>query len=252
MAYRFSDTSKWSDEWFIDLKPGEKLMFMYLCDTCDLGGFFELSLRKLAFDLGLKNEEIKANLKGLERGFILSSDKRVLFLRNFLKHQKNLPLNPNNNSHKGILRRFDNYKDKFDIDLVKLVNNQLTESEILGACQPLPSPYGKGNGNNIEVIKEYKGIAFENFWNLYNKKVGNKKAVEKKWIKLKIDVQQKILKVLPEWKKQFSSKQFYPHPETFLNQERWNDEINIFTPEVKNKPVIEYAGFTGINHDNRD
>ena len=68
-------------------------------------------------------------------------------------------------------------------------------------------------------------ITFDVFWNLYDKKVGAKKNCEKKWIKLKLIDQEKIISILPEWLTQFSDKQFQPFPQTFLNQERWNDEI---------------------------
>lgn len=231
MAYRFTDTGKWDDEWFIDLKPLEKFTFMYLCDNCDMGGFFELSMRKLRFDLSLTDNEIKACFKGLQRGFILSLDKRILFLKNFLKHQKNLPLNPDNKAHKGILNRFDKYKEKFDIDLIKVIHKEIKLSEYQGASLGLPSPIGNGIGNSKEK-EEYKGVAFENFWNLYAKKKGDKKAVIKKWMKLSVDLQNQILSILPEWKKQYSDIDFQPFPETFLNKERWNDEI---TPvKIKN------------------
>lgn len=224
MAYRFTDTNKWADEWFVDLTPMQKLMFMYLCDNCDIAGFYELSLRKLTFDLGVNDSEIKGALKGLERGFILSTDKRVLFLKNFIKHQKNLPLNEKNKAHSGILGRFANYKNKFDVDLLHFVHS----GEIIkGEAPSKPLLRGSGNGNNyITIIEENKGVDFENFWNLYDKKVGDKKKCEKKWRKLSISTQQNIIQVLPEWMKQFSSKQFQPYPETFINQERWNDEVS--------------------------
>ena len=238
MAYRFSDTSKWDDEWFIDLSASEKLTFLYLCDNCDLGGFFELSMRKLSFDLSLTNEEVKASLKGLARGYILSADRRILFLKNFLKHQKNLPLNPENKAHKGILKRFENYKNRFEIDLIKLVENEveiIEKSEVQGATEGLLSPTGIGNGKGIskEDSQKNKGVDFENFWNLYAKKVGNKKAVVKKWNKLSVDTQTKILAMLPKWKEQFSSNKYKPFPETFLNQERWNDEVTDMVDPVK-------------------
>ena len=45
MAYRLTDTAKWDDPWFIELKPNEKLLFNYLCDNCDTAGFYELSMK---------------------------------------------------------------------------------------------------------------------------------------------------------------------------------------------------------------
>jgi len=84
------------------------------------------------------------------------------------------------------------------------------------------------NDSNTSKGKESKvkkSILFDEFWNLYNKKVGNKKACKKKWDKLTYDKQKTIIQTLPEWLTQFSEKQFQPHPETYLNNERWNDEI---------------------------
>jgi len=84
------------------------------------------------------------------------------------------------------------------------------------------------NDSNTSKVKESKvkkSILFDEFWNLYNKKVGNKKACKKKWDKLTYDKQKTIIQTLPEWLTQFSEKQFQPHPETYLNNERWNDEI---------------------------
>jgi len=226
MSYRFSDTSKWSDSWFIDLNAYEKLMFLYLCDNCDIAGFFELSLKKLSFDLGLSPDQIKGALKGLERGYILSNDRSILFIKNFVKHQKNMPLNSENKAHIGIFRRFENYKHKFDIDLIKFINKELIIGDIKGASKGLQSPIGKGIDTGIQLdIQINNRIDFEIFWDLYDKKVGDKKKCLKKWQHLPIKVQNKVIELLPIWKNQFEEKQFQPFPETFLNQERWNDEL---------------------------
>lgn len=72
--------------------------------------------------------------------------------------------------------------------------------------------------NNINIV-------FDVFWNLYNKKVGSKSKCEKKWNKLKDVERQKIVDTLPNFLAGIKDKQFQPFPETYLNQERWNDEI---------------------------
>ena len=81
--------------------------------------------------------------------------------------------------------------------------------------------------------KVKENIVFVDFWNLYNKKVGSKTKCENKWIKLEDSEREKIIKTLPVWLKQFSDKQFQPFPETYLNNERWDDEI-----EQINEPVF--------------
>lgn len=72
--------------------------------------------------------------------------------------------------------------------------------------------------NNINIV-------FDVFWNLYNKKVGSKSKCEKKWNKLKDAERQKIIDTLPNFLASIKDKQYQPFPETYLNQERWNDEI---------------------------
>jgi hypothetical protein len=75
--------------------------------------------------------------------------------------------------------------------------------------------------NNINII----GDSFAIFWDKYDKKVGDKSKCEKKWNSLKQSERDKVLSVLPDWLKHIKDKQFQPYPYTFLNQRRWEDEV---------------------------
>jgi hypothetical protein len=73
---------------------------------------------------------------------------------------------------------------------------------------------------------------FEEFWELYPRKV-NKKEAQLKWNRVNLPSLEFILEAI---KKQKQSQQwntengkYIPHPATWLNQERWNDEL----PEVE-------------------
>ncbi len=150
MPYRFTDTDKWGDGWFVDLKPTEKLLFMYLCDNCDIAGFIEINTKKWATDTGYTIPQIKGALKGLRRGLIYSDTNDCVYIRNFLKHQKNLPINERNQAHKGIIKRFNKYKYKFDIeDYVGFIE---------GAQKGLERGYGIGKGNGIDSNVEEHSI----------------------------------------------------------------------------------------------
>jgi len=139
MAYRYTYTEKWNDAWFSSLRPLEKLLFNYLCDNCDIAGFIEINLRRWSVDIGSDLRGIEGALKGLERGFIKAVTGDCLYVKNFLKHQKNFPLNEKNKAHQGILKRFELYSYKFDIqDINKFIE---------GGSKGLPSPTGNGNGN---------------------------------------------------------------------------------------------------------
>lgn len=140
MAYRFTDTEKWRDAWFLDLNPTEKILFNYLCDNCDIAGFIELTPKKWAFEIGVTSSTIQGAIEGLSRGLIHSHTGDCIYIRTFLKHQKNLPLNEKNNAHIGIIKCFERYRHKFEIENIETFINQ--------DVKPLPRGYGKGKGNS--------------------------------------------------------------------------------------------------------
>jgi hypothetical protein len=79
---------------------------------------------------------------------------------------------------------------------------------------------------NITItINENINIDFEWFWNEYDKKVGDKQKLKKKWIKLTDEERQNAMNYLDLYKQSVPDKQFRKNPETFLNNKSWNDEI---------------------------
>lgn len=165
MAYRFTDTEKWRDAWFTTLSQFEMLLFMYLCDVCDIAGIAEVNLRIWAFELRSTESSIKGALKGLERSVLISECGNYVYLKNFLKHQKNLPLNERNNAHKGIIMKFKLNLDKFlnanediDIELINsfIANPYLAPKEGLNRGTGKGNGKGKGNGNGKHTEKEEK------------------------------------------------------------------------------------------------
>lgn len=75
-------------------------------------------------------------------------------------------------------------------------------------------------------------LNFERFWSEYPRKIAKKKA-QQIWIRLKPSpgLAEKIIGAVcthqqtDQWKR--DKGQYIPHPATFLNQERWNDEFGI-------------------------
>jgi len=74
---------------------------------------------------------------------------------------------------------------------------------------------------NKETIKL---IEFSVFWDLYDKKHDTKKC-RSKWDKLKNNVREKIIKHVPLYVASTPDKTFRKNPETYLNNECWNDEV---------------------------
>ncbi|HRC82057.1 MAG TPA: hypothetical protein PLF27_11810 [Sedimentibacter sp.] len=88
----------------------------------------------------------------------------------------------------------------------------------------------KANANILrdrERDREDINIPFEIFWDSYGRKEGDKSACIKKWHKLKDEDRQKIIDTLPVFLSKIKDKQFQPYPATYLNQQRWNDEVAI-------------------------
>ena len=93
---------------------------------------------------------------------------------------------------------------------------------------------------------------FEEFWKLYPRRVGKDDA-RKKWNKINPNAElfEKIMNAVrenidhnPQWQRQ--NGQFIPHPSTWLNQGRWDDDINslehedYFTRELKKMGGISF------------
>jgi len=73
--------------------------------------------------------------------------------------------------------------------------------------------------------KDKINISFEKFWDLYDKKVGKKEKIEKKWIGLSDNIRQQIIDNIPVYKDSQPDKRFRKNPETYLNNDSWDDEI---------------------------
>ena len=79
--------------------------------------------------------------------------------------------------------------------------------------------------NRTITINENINIDFDWFWNDYDKKVGDKQKLKKKWNKLTDEERQNAMNYLDLYKQSVPDKQFRKNPETFLNNKSWNDEI---------------------------
>jgi hypothetical protein len=87
-------------------------------------------------------------------------------------------------------------------------------------------------------------MTFENFWSQYPRKIG-KLTAKRSWEKLSLDNQQKALEAIVEHRKYWAAKgtdwEFIPHASTWLNQERFEDELVIEQKENKRPPLPWYA-----------
>lgn len=78
-----------------------------------------------------------------------------------------------------------------------------------------------------EIKDEY---TFERAWNLYDKKVGCKAKLEKKWNSMSKKDRKAAIEYIPAYVIATEDKQYRKNFQTFLNQRGWEDEIIGSTP----------------------
>lgn len=223
MAKRFTDTNKYKKPFVRSLQGPYKLLWDYLYHDCDNAGIwivdFEIAQIYIGSDMRISREEALKAFNGYD-----PEDPKVIeidggtkwFIPSFIQFQYG-ELNPQNRAHSSVI-------------------NTLTKYNLYEKNKGLISPLQGAMDKDKEIGKRIKGViggeespdfTFDDFWNLYGKKMGDKPKCEKKWLKLKPEEREKIMRILPDWISQFRDKQFQPYPATFLNQQRWNDEIKI-------------------------
>lgn len=108
------------------------------------------------------------------------------------------------------------------------------------------------NTKNEKNLKEVYMANFDRFWSVYPKKI-NKEAARKAWLKIKdsdslVETMIQSLekaKASRDWQKEQGK--FIPHPATWLNNKRWEDEIDgSYGTSQKSDEGGEYEGTLGV------
>ena len=178
---------------------------------------------KLNEDGRLINENVSSILRGREsfKDERSKAGKKSYLMRFFRKEY------PNNLSNNGLI--------EFISENIDLEINTKNEQVIKHMFEHLFELYRNRNRNIDDISNDEEYIetevynldvyCFEDFWNDYDKKVGEKKKIEKKYNKLSDSEKLKIKDYIPLYKNSQPNKQYRKNPETFLNNKSWNDEI---------------------------
>jgi hypothetical protein len=146
---RYVKTSMWKDEWFVSLRGDEQRLFLYLLTNqqTNIIGIYPISLREMAFDTGIDQEEVKRIFRDR-----LAKDGKAYYelgyvvMKNWLKNQN---LNPNmlrnaekcfNNSPSWLRKRLTDPKDSLYIAFESLLKRSegfksLKEVEVEGEVE---------------------------------------------------------------------------------------------------------------------
>jgi hypothetical protein len=89
-GYRQIHTQIWKDEWFIDLEPEEKLLFIYLFsnDLASISGIYRIPIKVIANETGLKKEHIATTLAKFELDRRVFYGEGTIWIVNMMKYHQ--------------------------------------------------------------------------------------------------------------------------------------------------------------------
>ena len=121
--------------------------------------------------------------------------------------------------------------NQYKIELIIFKHLDKQPSESFDQVMDLPSDnIIKFLDKKIEILINY---SFDDFWNLYDKKVGKKQPLESKWLKFSDDKRHTIMEYVKNYVNSTPNKKYRKNPQTFFNGEGWNDELINEKNEVK-------------------
>ena len=185
MAKRFTDTTKWSEDWYLDLPLKDKLFWIFICDNCNHAGIFKPNKKLFEYvigcDVDLKKFVNRVNQEK-ERIIILGNGR--WYLKGFIEFQYGANLNPNSNVHKSVLKLLnenDINSDLKDLGGSKSKSRPRTISEVVAYFQEKGST--KREGERFFYYYESQG------WKVGRNKMKNWKMSASGWIsRLKKDL----------------------------------------------------------------
>ncbi len=205
---------------FLDMPSSSQLLYFHLGMEADDDGFIS-SPKRIQKYIGCNDDDLKILLS---KRFLLQFPSGVVVV----KHHR---INNNWDSY-NCKRTL--YEEEFSSLSIK-ENKAYTLDKTQGIAVQTENrlkPVFRIEENRIDKKRREEtikgGVLFSEFWSLYPKKVEKKKA-EYKWGQLSEETQKKILIDLPlrclgnKWKKEKG--RYVENPLTYLNGERWEDEI---------------------------
>lgn len=203
--------------------PARKLVLLKLADQANDNGLCWPSYATIAAACEVDRRTVIRHIKQLEKDGFLRVEKT--YNKEAGKNFSNrYHLTIANGDKKSLVTEDHHPSDKLSLPLVTKDHHPSVKL----SPEPINEPI------NIEPINEpiTDDVAsdnaippsFEDFWQLYDKKIGRKKC-ESKWAKISNSDKELIMETLPAYLASIKDKQYQKHPITYLNNESWHDEI---------------------------
>ena len=202
---------------FLDMPTTSRELYFQLCMYADDDGF--INPKKIIRLINASSDDLKILIT---KRFVLPFESGVVVIKHWLIH----------NTLRG-----DRYHETLYLEEKRSLTIKENKAYTELATNGLPSGNQRLPQYSIGKVRQGKTTdGFDYFWENYPKKVGKKEA-QKSWNKIphleesfkKICAALQAHKDSEQWLK--DNGKFIPYPATWLNQERWNDEL----PEDKNK-----------------
>jgi len=86
---RMINTKMWDDSYFSELKPTEKLLFVYLLTNSltNISWIYEIQLKRITFDTWLNNSDLKKILDKFKDDWKIYFFNDYIMIKNFIKNQ---------------------------------------------------------------------------------------------------------------------------------------------------------------------
>lgn len=179
---RISKPEKWKDTFFHNLKPIEKLIFIYLYENCDDAGFFEVNFEKMSFEIGVAPQEISASFNKLEKAFLVSDNADKIWLRKFLLHQNRLPLDLKTNEGNYIKFQIEGNLSKFNFsdELQSILKNikKKTRVKVDFSKPTIEDVMDNFKLGEWSFVSKDEIISIYDYYESVGWKVGNKKMAD--------------------------------------------------------------------------
>lgn len=226
-------------------------LYLMTCPHSNMIGVFHCPILYMAHETGLSFEGASKALESLiEAGFCtFEGESETVFVHRMADFQVGSELKPADNRVKGVVSEWDNiasssikaafhamYSVAFHMPKLS-ANEGVNASPLQAPPKPRQDKTRQEQDKNTAASPD----GFDSFWSAYPKKVG-KPAAQKAFKAAKLNGH------LPEVLSDISEKresdawtknggQFVPHPATYLNQRRWEDEN-----DAENSSASSFAG----------
>lgn len=249
--YRTISMSFWTDSKVVDdFTPEDRYFYLYLFTNphTNLCGCYEVSTKQMAYEVGYSIDSIIMLLKRFEEVHNVlrySEGTKEVLLLNWHKYN----WTSSEKFRKPLLKEITEVKDdsfrqylqdladgkepRYGID-TNCTDITVTVTDTVTVSNTVTDTVSNNlnNINDIEIVDEEIIITdFDRFWEEYPKKVGKKEA-KKAFGRAKktTDAETMIRAVIAQkssgqWKR--DNGRYIPNPATWLNQGRWDDEIQV-------------------------